>query len=195
MKQQMDNMPTLDAMYGQNSPYALQLKDTLAAKDATSGRNSQYGPRSVQLQAALADKGSQYAAQQAQIANMYQQARMAVAATRTGAINKQQQTNGQQLGSLFQLGQSSGALPWLNSQISNGLSNMWSPSQTGPQYSDSPIDNVPQAGGPMNYMDTSYQSNGGMGQMYGAPDSSYAPGMDTSQAPTSSFNDYWMYDQ
>ena len=43
-----------------------------------------------------------------------------------------------------------------------------------------------------------YQSNQGMGQMYG-PETNYAPGMDTTQSPTSSNNSYamddWMYQQ
>ena len=77
LQSQMASMPTLDSLYGQNSPYSQQLQQTLAAKDAAAGRNSQYGQRAVQLQAALADKGSQYAAQQAQMANQYNQAQTA----------------------------------------------------------------------------------------------------------------------
>lgn len=50
------NINTLSNMYGQNSPYAQQLRATLAAKAAQGGRRSDIGAREVQLQAALADK-------------------------------------------------------------------------------------------------------------------------------------------
>lgn len=45
---------TLANMYGQNSPYAKQLQQSLARRDAAAGRRSQYGPREVELQARLA---------------------------------------------------------------------------------------------------------------------------------------------
>lgn len=48
---------SLEEMFGQNSPYALQLRKQLEARDAAGGRRSQYGPREVELQAALAGKG------------------------------------------------------------------------------------------------------------------------------------------
>lgn len=48
--QQMEN---LDKMYSLDSPYAKQMEQTLARKDSAAGRNSQYGPRSVELAAAL----------------------------------------------------------------------------------------------------------------------------------------------
>lgn len=48
----------LSSMYGPNSAYAAQLRQTLARKDAAAGRNSQYGPREAQLQALLADKAA-----------------------------------------------------------------------------------------------------------------------------------------
>lgn len=47
-------MDGLSGMYGQNSPFAQQLRQQLARKDAASGRRSQYGPREVELQARLA---------------------------------------------------------------------------------------------------------------------------------------------
>lgn len=48
---QIDN---LGGMFSQNSPYATQLRQQLARRDAAGGRRSQYGPREVELQAALA---------------------------------------------------------------------------------------------------------------------------------------------
>ena len=46
-------------MFGQDSPYAKQLRQTLERKDAAAGRNSQYGNRETQLQALLAEKAMQ----------------------------------------------------------------------------------------------------------------------------------------
>jgi len=125
LRTQMDNMPTLASMYGQDSPYALEMQKRLAAKDAAAGRNSQYGPRLQALQADLASKGSQYAQQQAAMAQAYGSARAAANTARTNAVTGQSQVQGQQLASLFDLGQKSGAVPWLNDKIAGGLGNMF----------------------------------------------------------------------
>jgi hypothetical protein len=122
LKSQMDNMPTLATMYGQDSPYAQNLAKTLAAKDAAAGRNSQYGPRAMQLQATLADKGAQYAQQQAAMAAAYNNARAKVNDQRTAAAVALAKTKGQQLNNLFNVGNSSGLLKPLNT-IANGVSN------------------------------------------------------------------------
>jgi hypothetical protein len=45
---------SLQSMYGPNSPYAQQMAQELERRDAAAGRRSQYGSRSVELQAALA---------------------------------------------------------------------------------------------------------------------------------------------
>jgi hypothetical protein len=129
LKTQMDNMPTLAAMYGQDSPYALQMQRQLAAADAKAGRNSQYGPRMQQLQANLADKSSQYLQQQANMANMYNTARSNANQQKINAATGQAQVRGQQLGSLFNVGQQTGILPTLNQGIADyaakGLGNMF----------------------------------------------------------------------
>lgn len=52
---------SLADMYGQNSPYALALRQQLARRDAAAGRRSQYGGREVELQAKLAGLMSQNA--------------------------------------------------------------------------------------------------------------------------------------
>lgn len=52
---------TLGNMYGQNSPYAEELRKQLQRRDAAGGRRSQYGPREVELQAKLAQQYSQNA--------------------------------------------------------------------------------------------------------------------------------------
>lgn len=66
-KQQADFARTqadsLAAMYGQNSPYAQELRQQLERKDAAGGRRSQYGPREVELQAKLASMQAQTAPQ------------------------------------------------------------------------------------------------------------------------------------
>lgn len=51
-----DQMQTLTDMYKDGSPWANQLKEQLARKDAAAGRNSQYGARLANYQAQLADK-------------------------------------------------------------------------------------------------------------------------------------------
>lgn len=49
-----DYMNSIRGMFSPTSPYAQQMQQTLARSDAAAGRNSQYGTRSVQLAAALA---------------------------------------------------------------------------------------------------------------------------------------------
>lgn len=48
-----DYINQINSMYSPNSPYAQQMSQELARKDAAAGRNSQYGNRAVQLAAAL----------------------------------------------------------------------------------------------------------------------------------------------
>lgn len=51
----------LQGLYGQNSPYATALRQQLERRDAAAGRRSQYGPREVELQAALAGNAARLA--------------------------------------------------------------------------------------------------------------------------------------
>jgi len=62
----------LQSLYGQNSPYAQQLRQALARQDAKSGRRSQYGPREVELQARLAQMASGQAGTMANLMQMQQ---------------------------------------------------------------------------------------------------------------------------
>lgn len=48
-----DYANSINQMFAPNSPYAQQMQQELARKDAAAGRNSQYGSRAVQLAAAL----------------------------------------------------------------------------------------------------------------------------------------------
>lgn len=67
-QQAQNYMNSLNQMFAPNSPYAQQMAQTLGRQDAAAGRNSQYGTRSVQLAAALAQAqanvmgGNNYAA-------------------------------------------------------------------------------------------------------------------------------------
>lgn len=53
----------LNSLFGQDSPYAQQLRQQLARKDAAAGRRSQAGTREVELQARLAELNSRNAPQ------------------------------------------------------------------------------------------------------------------------------------
>ncbi len=57
----------LASLYGQNSAYAQQLRQTLQRADAARGRRSQAGAREVELQARLADLASRNAPQLQQL--------------------------------------------------------------------------------------------------------------------------------
>lgn len=59
-----DMASNLGSMFGPNSAYAKQLEQSLSRRDAAAGRRSQYGPRSVELQARLAGMANQIAPNQ-----------------------------------------------------------------------------------------------------------------------------------
>jgi hypothetical protein len=77
----------LSDMYGPNSPYAAQLKQALARRDAKAGRLSQYGPREVELQAQLAKAASGAAPAMASLGNANTQAINAQGAARNQGLN------------------------------------------------------------------------------------------------------------
>jgi hypothetical protein len=60
-KQLKGQQASLEGLYGQNSPYAQSMRQQLERRDAASGRRSQYGPREVELQAALAGNAAKLA--------------------------------------------------------------------------------------------------------------------------------------
>ena len=182
-----DQIGTLSTMYGPNSPYAQQLKQALARKDAAAGRNSQYGTREVELQARLA---ALQGANAKTIGDLSAQANK--------ANIDQAQVRAQQLAHLFNIADKTGATAWANKQ----LSSVFNPNEMtygrgtfGPNgyQSNGGGDYSTWSPGQTYTPETSYQSNGGMGEMYGPTEpSNYAPGMDTSQAPTSANNAYAM---
>jgi hypothetical protein len=56
-----DQIKSLQGLYGQDSSYAQAMRQQLDRRDAAAGRRSQYGPREVELQAALAGNASRLA--------------------------------------------------------------------------------------------------------------------------------------
>lgn len=60
----------INGLYGPGSAFEEQLRKELARRDAAAGRRSQYGPRSVELQAKLAEMAGR---QSGTLANIYQQ--------------------------------------------------------------------------------------------------------------------------
>lgn len=83
---------TLANMYGPNSPYAKQLAQSLARRDAAAGRRTQYGPREVELQAQLAKMQAGVApnvmqGQQQGLNNMLKMMQMAGFMQKSGAFS------------------------------------------------------------------------------------------------------------
>jgi hypothetical protein len=60
-KQLKGQQKSLEGLYGQDSSYAQAMRQQLERRDAAAGRRSQYGPREVELQAALAGNASKLA--------------------------------------------------------------------------------------------------------------------------------------
>lgn len=118
-----DQISSLSNMYSPNSPYAQQLRQTLERKDAAAGRRSQYGPREVQLMAALADKQAGVADSIGRLATSGQSNQIAL-------NNQKNQTRAQQLALLMNLGKQSGAFASLGNMFKQ-------PQQPDVNYDDS----------------------------------------------------------
>lgn len=117
-------------MYNPDGVVSQQMARAMAAKDAKAGRNSQYGQRSANLQAQLAQGASTNAARIAQLMQQKQQSEI-----------QQQQIRAGQLGSLFDLAKRTGAVDWAGGQLKDlfGMNQ-----QQQPNYSFS---GMPDAGG------------------------------------------------
>jgi hypothetical protein len=109
VSQQIQN---LGSMYGPNSPYAQQLRQQLERKDAAAGRRSQYGPREVQLQAALADKAAGVSDSMARLAQSNQ-------ANQIALQDRKRLQTGQNLSTLMRMGQQSGVFSGLQNMFRN----------------------------------------------------------------------------
>lgn len=112
----------LEGLYGQDSPYAQQLRQTLARHDAASGRRSQIGPREVELQARLAGLNAQMAPT---LQNIIGQ--------RNGATNMGMYNLAQLFGNT-RLGQTAG--DWGQSLYNQFLGSPMAGANVGPQLND-----------------------------------------------------------
>ena len=111
----------LRSMFTPNSPYAQQLRQTLERKDAAAGRRSQYGPREVQLQAALADKAAGVSDTMGRLATSNQ--------ANQAALQKQKlQQRGQTLATIMNMGKQSG--------VFQGLGDMFNDARGATPYAD-----------------------------------------------------------
>lgn len=99
----------LSAMFGPNSAYAQQMRQTLERQDAKAGRRSQYGAREVDLQAKLADMAARYGP------GISQQNIAASQAAQTARNN--------QLAMLLEFGKKSGAIDYLGKGLENIFNN------------------------------------------------------------------------
>ena len=112
-------MSSLAGMYAPDSPYAKQLAQQLARKDAASGRNSQYGNRAVELQARLAALAPTVSNSMASLGGQ-----MNTNYTNSAAANKQSQiAQAQMLKQLLGLGESTGFNSWAKEGLSGLFSN------------------------------------------------------------------------
>lgn len=98
-----DQINNINGLYGPNSAYAAQLQKQLEARDAAAGRRSQYGPRSVELQAALAGNAAKLAPT---LQSLYTQKNnntnlMLSTLLKNTAVNKGLNSAGNYLGNLF----------------------------------------------------------------------------------------------
>lgn len=101
-KQLQQQQKQLADMFGPDSAYAKQLKQALERRDAAAGRRSQYGPREVELQAALAGMNSRNAPAIAQLS----QQEMAARGAQQGAKNQQIFSAIQGIPALYETGRS-----------------------------------------------------------------------------------------
>lgn len=111
-------MGTLANMYSPDSPYAKQLAQQLARKDAAAGRNSQYGPRAVELQARLASMAPTVANSMSSLAGASNTGNTQAAA----ADRAQQVAKAQMLDKFIQAGENTGFNKWAG----EGLSSLFS---------------------------------------------------------------------
>lgn len=101
------NLPDLNALFGPGSAAYTNLQKELDAKDAASGRRSQYGQRAVELASRMATLQGQYGASFANAnANAEQ---MALKARQDGMAREAQMLN-----NLFQVGKNMGVPRYLN---------------------------------------------------------------------------------
>lgn len=114
----------LQGLYGQNSSYAQALRQQLERRDAAAGRRSQYGPREVELQAALAGNATKLAPS---LQQLYSQKNMVNNLMLSSLLNNKQllpqlQSAWNGLGSLFSSG--GGTSPFVGGGFQSGTEGM-----------------------------------------------------------------------
>lgn len=109
-----NQIKTLTDMFGQDSPYAKQLRQTLERKDAAAGRNSQYGNRETQLQALLAEKAMQASGAIGDLSKQSSALDNSVTAGRNSQLN-----------ALDQILNKTGVYDWTKDWASKGLSSLF----------------------------------------------------------------------
>ena len=109
-----NQIKSLTDMFGQDSPYAKMLRQTLERKDAAAGRNSQYGNRETQLQALLAEKALQSSGA---IGNLAQQS-----SALDNSVNAGRNT---QLNALDSILNKTGVYDWTKDWAKDGLSSLF----------------------------------------------------------------------
>jgi hypothetical protein len=115
---------SLGGMFGPNSPYAQQLEQSLSRRDAAHGRRSQYGPRSVELQAKLAGMANQIAPNVMNAQNMQMQRQMQLLGLLTGGMKTGMFDKlGSGLSGLF--GGGSGGYSWAQPQSSDTMNSLY----------------------------------------------------------------------
>ena len=171
----MSGIPSADALYGLNSPYAQQMAQTLARKDAAAGRNSQYGPRAAQYAAAMADKYGAASRDQATLMASYNKQLSDLANLKAQQSAGQSQIRAQQLAQLFNVADNIG----LTKKFDQGLSDLFG------------FGNVNEGNADKAYI----HSNAGYGDYYdtGADSQVQAPQQTQQEAiyGNDGYGDYW----
>lgn len=124
---------SLGNMYSPNSPYAQQLRQELERKDAAAGRRSQYGPREVQLMAALADKQASVSDSMGRLAQSNQ-------ANQIALQDRKRLQTGQNLATIGGLVKSSGLLDMFRGGGNNNVA-------PEPSYTQYPVYDTADYGG------------------------------------------------
>ena len=169
---------TLANMYGPNSPYAAQLREQLGRKDAAAGRNSQYGPREVELQARLADAATRNAP------NVMAANKEALAAAGKGYDARQYGTaaQGQTFSKLLGMAQQSGLLKSAGKGLSGLFGGMGGLSMGNPGSSGNSVGGLAEL--------ESQAANAGSGQGWPSAESAASYGS-ANNNPSSNGGNFW----
>ena len=172
---------SLANMYGPNSPYAAQLREQLGRKDAAAGRNSQYGPREVELQARLADAATKNAP------NVMAANKEALAAAGKGYDARQYGTaaQGQTFSKLLGMAQQSGLLKSAGKGLSGLFGGMGGLSMGNPGSSGNSLGGLAE-------LESQAASAGGQGWPSAEAAASYGSANNNPSSDGGNFWDSWL---